>query len=293
MLGEGVAELGGLHVIGTERHESRRIDNQLKGRAGRQGDPGSSQFFISLEDDMFRRFAKEETEKLKPKLKTDETGRIINSNIHEFVDKVQRIIEGLNFSIREYNLKLDDVINEQRNVVYHIRDKVLKVEDRISLIVPMVQSACSNIVEKYCLPELIPEEWDVKTMTEELNRLLYPQQVSFEHSLEDMEDVKQKVKEAVDSYIQYLETWKNNLSLQTALKNIMLTVIDQNWMKHLENMALLKEGIGLRHYQQEDPMRLYQKDGFELFTMMYATIEKEMSLHLSQLLQSFQHTSDE
>jgi preprotein translocase subunit SecA len=293
LLGEGVAELGGLHVIGTERHESRRIDNQLKGRAGRQGDPGSSQFFISLEDDMFRRFAKEETEKLKPKLKTDETGRIINSNIHEFVDKVQRIVEGINFSIREYNLKLDDVINEQRNVVYHIRDKVLREEDRISLIVPMVQSACNNIVEKYCLLELIPEEWDVKTMTEELNRLLYPRYISFEHPLEDIEDVKQKVKEAVDSYIQYLETLKNNLSLQEKLKNIMLAVIDQNWMKHLENMALLKEGIGMRHYQQEDPMRLYQKDGFELFTMMYATIEKEISLHLSQLLQSLQHSSNE
>ncbi|MBA2871301.1 preprotein translocase subunit SecA [Anoxybacillus calidus] len=294
ILGEGVAELGGLHVIGTERHESRRIDNQLKGRAGRQGDPGSSQFFISLEDDMFRRFAKEETEKLKQKLKTDETGRILNKDIHEFVDKVQRIVEGANFSMREYNLKLDDVINEQRNVVYHIRDKVLKENDRLALIIPMIQSACNQLIEKYCSEEQIPEEWDLEALAAELSNLMYPEQISFTRPLEDMDEVKEQVNRVLDSYIHHLENWKEHEELQTTLKQVMLITIDQNWIKHLENMTRLKEGIGMRYYQQEDPMRLYQKEGFELFTMMYNTIEREISFHLSQLIRPFMqsHTNE-
>jgi preprotein translocase subunit SecA len=294
ILGEGVAELGGLHVIGTERHESRRIDNQLKGRAGRQGDPGSSQFFISLEDDMFRRFAKEETEKLKQKLKTDETGRILNKDIHEFVDKVQRIVEGANFSMREYNLKLDDVINEQRNVVYHIRDKVLKENDRLALIIPMIQSACNQLIEKYCSEEQIPEEWDLEALAAELSNLMYPEQISFTRPLEDMDEVKEQVNRVLDSYIHHLENWKEHEELQTTLKQVMLITIDQNWIKHLENMTRLKEGIGMRYYQQEDPMRLYQKEGFELFTMMYNTIEREISFHLSQLIRPLtqSHTNE-
>ncbi|ABO68426.1 MULTISPECIES: accessory Sec system translocase SecA2 [Geobacillus] len=288
LLGEGVNELGGLHVLGTERHESRRIDNQLKGRAGRQGDPGSSQFFISLEDDMFRRFAAEETEKLKAKLKTDETGCILNNDIHEFVDKVQRIVEGMNFSVREYNLKLDDVMNEQRNVIYQIRDRVLEENDRVALVVPMIRSACDRIVDAYALSEQIPEEWDVRRMTEELNRIVYRTPITFDQPPADLEDVKRKVAEAVESYVALLEKKKAHTQLQTLLKSVMLTVIDDYWMRHLDQMALLKEGIGLRHYQQEDPIRLYQKEGFEMFKAMYEVIEKEISVHTARLLQSLE-----
>ncbi|MBB6282029.1 accessory Sec system translocase SecA2 [Geobacillus subterraneus] len=288
LLGEGVDELGGLHVLGTERHESRRIDNQLKGRAGRQGDPGSSQFFISLEDDMFRRFAAEETEKLKAKLKTDETGCILNKDIHEFVDKVQRIVEGMNFSVREYNLKLDDVMNEQRNVIYQIRDRVLEESDRVALVIPMIRSACDRIVDAYALLEQIPEEWDVERMAEELNRIVYRTPIHFDRPPADVEDVKRKVAEAIDSYVAFLEKKKAHDQLQTLLRSVMLTVIDDHWMRHLDQMTLLKEGIGLRHYQQEDPIRLYQKEGFELFQAMYEGIEKEISVHTARLLQSLE-----
>jgi len=288
LLGEGVDELGGLHVLGTERHESRRIDNQLKGRAGRQGDPGSSQFFISLEDDMFRRFAAEETEKLKAKLKTDETGCILNKDIHEFVDKVQRIVEGMNFSVREYNLKLDDVMNEQRNVIYQIRDRVLEESDRVALVIPMIRSACDRIVDAYALPEQIPEEWDVERMAEELNRIIYRTPIQFDRPPADVEDVKRNVAEAVDSYVAFLEKKKAHDQLQALLRSVMLTVIDDHWMRHLDQMALLKEGIGLRHYQQEDPIRLYQKEGFEMFQAMYEGIEKEISVHTARLLQSLE-----
>ncbi|WPZ18111.1 accessory Sec system translocase SecA2 [Geobacillus subterraneus] len=288
LLGEGVDELGGLHVLGTERHESRRIDNQLKGRAGRQGDPGSSQFFISLEDDMFRRFAAEETEKLKAKLKTDETGCILNNDIHEFVDKVQRIVEGMNFSVREYNLKLDDVMNEQRHVIYQIRDRVLEESDRVALVIPMIRSACDRMVDAYALREQIPEEWDIERMAEELNRIVYRTPIQFDRPPADVEDVKRQVAAAVDSYIAFLEKKKAHAQLQTLLRSVMLTVIDDHWMRHLDQMALLKEGIGLRHYQQEDPIRLYQKEGFEMFRAMYEVIEKEISVHTARLLQSLE-----
>ena len=138
LLGEGVHELGGLHVIGTERHESRRVDNQLKGRAGRQGDPGSSQFFLSLEDEMLKRFAQEEVEKLTKSLKTDETGLILTSKVHDFVNRTQLICEGSHFSMREYNLKLDDVINDQRNVIYKLRNNLLQEDtNMIEIIIPM------------------------------------------------------------------------------------------------------------------------------------------------------------
>ncbi|ATA61461.1 accessory Sec system translocase SecA2 [Geobacillus stearothermophilus] len=288
LLGEGVDKLGGLHVLGTERHESRRIDNQLKGRAGRQGDPGSSQFFLSLEDEMFRRFAAEETEKWKAKLKADETGCILNDEIHAFVDKVQRIVEGLNFSVREYHLKLDDVMNEQRNVIYHIRDRVLGEEDRVGLVAPMIRSACERIVEAYTPSEQIPEEWDVGRMAEELNRILYRPPVAFDRPPADRDDVKRTVAEAVDAQLSFLEGKKGDSRLQSLLKSVMLTVIDDHWMRHLDHMMLLKEGIGLRQYQQEDPIRLYQKEGFELFQAMYAAIENEISIHTTRLLQALE-----
>jgi len=237
---------------------------------------------------MFRRFAAEETEKLKAKLKTDETGCILNNDIHEFVDKVQRIVEGMNFSVREYNLKLDDVMNEQRNVIYQIRDRVLEENDRVALVVPMIRSACDRIVDAYALSEQIPEEWDVRRMTEELNRIVYRTPITFDQPPADLEDVKRKVAEAVESYVALLEKKKAHTQLQTLLKSVMLTVIDDYWMRHLDQMALLKEGIGLRHYQQEDPIRLYQKEGFEMFKAMYEVIEKEISVHTARLLQSLE-----
>ncbi|MBW9234802.1 preprotein translocase subunit SecA, partial [Leptospira santarosai] len=130
-LGNGVAEVGGLFVLGTEKHENRRIDNQLRGRSGRQGDPGESQFFISLEDDMFKRFAKDDLEKFNKKVKTDDLGLVLGKDVHELTERTQRIVEGSHFSMREYNLKLDDVINEQRKVIYTLRDKVLERNDLI------------------------------------------------------------------------------------------------------------------------------------------------------------------
>lgn len=283
-LGEGVPELGGLHVIGTERHESRRVDNQLKGRAGRQGDPGSSQFIISMEDDMFRRFAKEELEKLIPNLKANENGLIENPKAKEFVDRVQRIVEGANFSMREYNLKLDDVINEQRNVIYHLRNKILEQSDRISIVIPRVEAALIHLFEKYCPEDIIPEEWNLGALKAELEIILLDQEVQFPKEQWDRNDIKKIVIASTQEHIEKIKTFIDNEEIQYGLKQIMTMSIDYHWIKHLESMTRLKEGIGMRHYQQEDPMRLYQREGLELFEHMYNQLSKDMSVQLTALI---------
>lgn len=287
LLGEGVAELGGLFVIGTERHESRRVDNQLKGRSGRQGDPGTSQFFISIEDDMFQRFAHEEVEKLAKNLKTDETGLILNKTIHEFVDRIQRIVEGENYAMREYNLKMDDVINEQRNVVYHIRNKVLTTENRIEMVIPMIQDTVEKIIEAYCIKELLPEEWDLPKLNAELNQVLATDSLALTpQNVSDIIDVKEQARIVFEQYIERLQSLSEDVNLQRTLQQVMTIIIDRNWVNHLENMVRLKEGIGLKQYKQEDPMRQYQFEGLEIFQHMYDNFEREISINLGNLIKS-------
>jgi preprotein translocase subunit SecA len=283
-LGEGVPELGGLHVIGTERHESRRVDNQLKGRSGRQGDPGSSQFIISLEDDMFRRFAKEELEKLNQTITANETGLIQSTKAKDFVDRVQRIVEGANFSMREYNLKLDDVINEQRNVVYHLRNKILEQSDRISIIIPLIEATSSNLIKKYCSIDVIPEQWSLAELKAELELIFLNQEIQFPKDQYELDDIEKLVIGSTNDHIEKIKTYIENEELQFSLKQLMAHIIDHNWIKHLESMTRLKEGIGMRHYQQEDPMRLYQQEGLQLFEYMYEQLSKEMSIQLTALI---------
>ncbi|CAM3557864.1 accessory Sec system translocase SecA2 [Aeromicrobium ponti] len=284
LLGEGVAELGGLHVLGTERHESRRIDNQLKGRSGRQGDPGSTQFFISLEDDMFRRFAKDDLEKLQKTLKADKAGLVQNKKIHEFVDRVQRIVEGANFSMREYNLKLDDVINEQRGIIYTLRNRVLEQEDRFKLLIPMIKDAVDKEIEETCHEEVLPEDWPASKLLETLKLLIPKKQISFPEVITDKSEITDAIQPALEEYIRELEAHTDNEGLQAALKYLMTSIIDSNWIHHLEGMARLKEGIGLRYYQQEDPMRIYQREGLELFTYAFHKIQKTTASQLAALL---------
>ncbi len=282
MLGEGVAELGGLYVLGTERHESRRIDNQLKGRAGRQGDPGRSQFFISLEDDMFRRFAKEELEKLKKSLQVNEEGEVLNKDVHEFVNRVQRICEGSNFSVREYNLKLDDVLNEQRRTIYTLRNRVLEQEDAVTIVASMIPAFLEREMAYTCPEDVIPEQWDLARLAETI-RLVTNEQVTFTGVVERKE-VETIVQQAISAWKRRLETLQYTKEHQQALKRAMLSLIDFHWTKHLEAMELLKEGIGLRYYGQEDPMRQYAKEGLELFIVMYHRLEKDVSQQLAQLI---------
>jgi preprotein translocase subunit SecA len=282
MLGEGVAELGGLFVLGTERHESRRIDNQLKGRAGRQGDPGRSQFFISLEDDMFRRFAKEETEKWMKKAKTDENGEILNKDIHEFVDRVQRICEANNFSIREYNLKLDDVLNDQRTTVYRLRNRILENDHLIPLMIDMLRAYVPYEIEQHCPIEMLPEEWNLEELSERLHEIIPFPAVQLPKTINDIEDVKNSVQHSLEQYIHYLETMNDAEQMLSEIRPSLLSIVDHYWLNHLDAMERLKEGIGLRYYSQEDPIRQYQREGFELFVYMYRQIEADVCRCLAQ-----------
>ncbi|TPV45818.1 accessory Sec system translocase SecA2 [Bacillus dicomae] len=287
LLGEGVHELGGLHVIGTERHESRRVDNQLKGRAGRQGDPGSSQFFLSLEDEMLQRFAHEEVEKLTKSLKTDEAGLILTSKVHDFVNRTQLICEGSHFSMREYNLKLDDVINDQRNVIYKLRNNLLQEDtNMIGIILPMIDHAVEAISKQYLLEGMLPEEWDFARLTENLNEILPVDNMpslsaNNVHSPEDLQSV---LKETLSLYKERVNELNSNADLQQSLRYVALHFLDQNWVNHLDAMTHLKEGIGLRQYQQEDPTRLYQKEGLDIFLYTYGNFEKEMCRYVARHL---------
>ncbi|MGW5954844.1 accessory Sec system translocase SecA2 [Bacillus mycoides] len=287
LLGEGVHALGGLHVIGTERHESRRVDNQLKGRAGRQGDPGSSQFFLSLEDEMLKRFAHEEVEKLIKSLKPDTTGLINTPKVHDFINRTQLTCEGGHFSMREYNLKLDDVINDQRNVIYTLRNNLLKEEtNMIELVIPMIEHSVDAIAKQHLLEGMLPEEWDFTSLTASIKEVLAaetlpPLSANDVHSPEDLQIV---LKDTISSYIERVQELNDHADLQQSLRYVGLHFLDQNWVNHLDAMTHLKEGIGLRQYQQEDPTRLYQKEGLDIFLYTYGNFEKEMCRYIARHL---------
>ncbi|MDR4985994.1 accessory Sec system translocase SecA2 [Bacillus cereus] len=287
LLGEGVHEIGGLHVIGTERHESRRVDNQLKGRAGRQGDPGSSQFFLSLEDEMLKRFAHEEVEKLIKSLKHDNTGLIHTSKVHDFVNRTQLICEGGHFSMREYNLKLDDVINDQRNVIYTLRNNLLKEEtNMIELIIPMIKHSVDAVAKQHLFEGMLPEEWDFTSLTASIKEILPAETLPLlsandVHSPEDLQIV---LKDTISSYIERVQELNDHTDLQQSLRYVGLHFLDQNWVNHLDAMTHLKEGIGLRQYQQEDPIRLYQKESLDIFLYTYGNFEKEMCRYIARHL---------
>ncbi|MGW5980850.1 accessory Sec system translocase SecA2 [Bacillus mycoides] len=287
LLGEGVHALGGLHVIGTERHESRRVDNQLKGRAGRQGDPGSSQFFLSLEDEMLKRFAHEEVEKLIKSMKPDTTGLINTPKVHDFINRTQLTCEGGHFSMREYNLKLDDVINDQRNVIYTLRNNLLKEEtNMIELVIPMIEHSVDAIAKQHLLEGMLPEEWDFTSLTASIKEVLAaetlpPLSANDVHSPEDLQIV---LKDTISSYIERVQELNDHADLQQSLRYVGLHFLDQNWVNHLDAMTHLKEGIGLRQYQQEDPTRLYQKEGLDIFLYTYGNFEKEMCRYIARHL---------
>ncbi|WP_181346880.1 accessory Sec system translocase SecA2 [Thalassobacillus sp. CUG 92003] len=285
VLGEGVAELGGLHVIGTERHEARRIDNQLKGRSGRQGDPGSTQFIISLEDDMIERFAQTERERKMKSIKTDDTCRILNKDIHDFIDTAQKISEGSNYNIREFTLKLDDVVNDQRKVVYELRDRLLKQDDVISLISPMVPDHFEHLIAKHCPDTIVPDDWPLQHLEVEFQRAAPTVDVNIAHlHYEELDELKAHAHEIASRYHTLIADWANHEAVQHRIRQAALLTLDKLWIRHLEMMNRLKEGVGIRQYQQEDPLRLYQKDGFDIFQHTFADMNKEMVLVMAQLL---------
>jgi preprotein translocase subunit SecA len=281
MLGEGVAELGGLHVIGTERNESKRIDNQLKGRSARQGDPGSTQFIISLEDYLFVRFAPDELERVKPKVKADKNGLITTNNVHKFVETAQKISEGVHYSIREHNLKLEDVINKQREVIYNFRNTLFETDNILSFIEKQTKELPTEIISNYFGEHGIPEEMDLKPLTQELNRILLSAVSLEDNKFETVEEIMAYMEPLVDEHYTRLQELKDDESVQATAKAISLSVIDNLWTSHLDTMQQLKEGIGIRQYQQEDPVQIFEKEGYALFESLFNQIKYEISARIS------------
>jgi preprotein translocase subunit SecA len=283
-LGNGVAELGGLYVIGTERHESRRIDNQLKGRSGRQGDPGRSRFFISLEDEMFKRFAQEELEKLVRvvgETADQETGLVEHKKAKEFVERTQRICEGASYSQREYNLKLDNVINQQRKIIYELRNRVLEENDMLPILEPMIVSYVDRLFDEYCSEEIIVEEWDLKAIEKQLVEVLADRDVTFPTVLNSKEELRAFVEPVLQDYLSTLREDHEDVNYQLSYKRLLINYMDLHWLEHIEAMERLKEGMGLRNYGGEDPMRQYEREGLELFTIMYERIERDIAKETS------------
>ena len=291
-LGESVHELGGLCVLGTEKHESRRVDNQLRGRSGRQGDPGESIFILSLEDDMLKRFAKEDLEKFKKKLQVNEIGRVLNKEVFELVDRTQRIVEGAHFSMREYNLKLDDVINDQRQVIYTLRNNVLANDDLLGKLKTMLDETVDFAVRDNAPEELDIIDWDFDKMERTVNSLfLTPVTVDREES--KVARILASMQPQVDEIKAMIETYSEDERMMQVIPRVMLSFIDSMWVKHLEQMAHLKEGIGLRQYQQEDPMRIYQREGLELFGKNYQELRRQIVEELVIFMKSLTKETQE
>lgn len=282
VLCDGVAELGGLAIIGTERHESRRIDNQLRGRAGRQGDPGSSQFFLSLDDDLLRIFGGDNIKKFMEKMGLDEDEEIKSKMVSNAIRKAQQRVENRNFETRKYVLEYDDVMNQQRQVLYEQRRRILEGEDMKDQIIRMVDELINHAMNTYADEKLYPEEWNLAGLIKYCEKyFLVPGEITVEQ-IEDMsreEIQKLLVKTAHDTYESREKSIGSEL-MRELEKAVMLKVVDAKWMEHLDNMDMLKEGINLRSYGQRNPIVEYKVESFDMFEEMEHIIMETIILYM-------------
>ncbi len=278
---EKVIAAGGLHIIGTERHESRRIDNQLRGRSGRQGDPGSSQFFISLDDELMRLFGGERIQGFVSKMGMEEEDAIEAGMLTKSIENAQKKVEGRNFSIRKYVLQYDDVMNKQRDVIYKERKKVLKGENLRGHILGMFESILGEFIETYTADTKYPEEWNLEGLEIVLKPYL-PNIVLHFDNLPDMDisDLKSSIMEKAEEAYLAKEEEIGIEKMRELERMILLRVVDTKWMDHIDAMDQLKQGIGLRAIGHEDPARAYQNEGFDMFEEMINSIQEDTVKHM-------------
>ncbi|MCE5281419.1 MAG: preprotein translocase subunit SecA [Deltaproteobacteria bacterium] len=275
-LGEGVAELGGLHILGTERHESRRIDNQLRGRSGRQGDMGSSRFYLSLEDDLLRIFGAERISSVMDRIGMEEGQPIEHRLISKAIENAQKRVEGQNFDIRKHLLEYDDVMNRQRQVIYEQRKKVLKGEDLWEDLEGMLEEMVPSLVEEYVDAKSHPEAWDLEGLDERVFRhFTLKLELAAKGREMTPEALGETITEAVMGHLRNKEKEFGKPLMDYLMKVIMLQSIDTQWKENLLAMDHLKEGIGLRGYGQKDPVREYQKEGYDMFMDMIARVKED------------------
>lgn len=282
MLGDGVPELGGLHIIGTERHESRRIDNQLRGRAGRQGDPGSSQFFLSLEDELMRRFGAENIMAVMERMGMQEDQPIESRLVTRAIEGAQKRVEGNNFDMRKVVLQYDDVMNQQRNIIYKQRQEVLDSENIRGIVEGMIKSSVEKIVNAHCSDDQIPEEWGLKDVADWVNNLLSSEDAVTEKTLwgKEIEELIEYIYDIIMEKYNEREEMIGPDNMREFEKVVVLRAVDSKWMDHIDAMDQLRQGIHLRGYGGTDPLREYQFEGFEMFNEMVESIQEEVTTYI-------------
>ena len=277
VLGEGVKDLGGLYIIGTERHEARRIDNQLRGRSGRQGDPGFTQFYISLEDDLMRRFGSDNIAGLMDKIGMDDDMPIENKMISKSIETAQKRVESRNFEIRKNVLEYDNVMNQQREVIYAQRRQVLMGENMSASIQGMIESIATGILEEISAAGKYPEEWDLDLLQQRMNEAFFLQVPL------DKEKILKMEKQEVEAYLHEIalnryhqrEAELGAEQFHEIERLILLKNVDIKWMEHLDAMDQLRQGINLRAYAQRNPVDEYKNEAFDMFQQMIAEIQYE------------------
>ncbi len=284
-LGDGVAELGGLHILGTERHESRRIDNQLRGRSGRQGDNGSSQFFLSLEDDLMRIFGADNIAGMMDKLGMEEDEPIEHSLITKSIERAQKKVENHNFNIRKYILEYDDVMNQQREVLYGQRRLILNNQSLRETILHMVDNLIINSMNQYADEKLYPEEWNYEGLLKHLEiYFLEPGMLTVEQMEEyGRAELQEHLIDIAHREYEKRESLFGEANMRELEKAIMLKVVDSKWMEHLDAMDMLKEGIGLRAYGQKNPLVEYKFEAYDMFESMKEAITDETIMYLYRI----------
>ncbi len=278
-LGDGVAELGGLFIIGTERHESRRIDNQLRGRSGRQGDPGESRFYLSLEDDLMRLFASENIAKVMDKLGMEEDEPIEHSLITKSIEHAQKKVEARNFDIRKHVLEYDDVMNQQREVMYGERRKILIGENLRENIIGMVNHIIKQEMNQYANEKLYPEEWQLDELVKDAERIYAPAGRLKVEELEQLsrDELKDELESVAEEAYKAREEMFGAPTMRELEKVVMLRVVDNKWMEHLDHMDMLREGINLRAYGQRNPLVEYRIEALTMFEEMESAIQDQIA----------------
>ena len=294
-LGEGVPEIGGLAILGTERHESRRIDNQLRGRAGRQGDPGSSQFFLSLEDDLMRIFGADNISGIMDKLGMEEDEPIEHSLITRSIEKAQKKVEDHNYNIRKYILEYDDVMNQQHEVLYEQRRRILGNESLRETIETMIDKIVVESMDTYADEKLYPEEWDYEGLYTHLSQYFLTKEILSPEDMEEYsrQDLEEKLLDLAHSEYKERENLLGDVLMTQLEKAIMLRVVDRKWMEHLDNMDMLREGIGLRAYGQKNPLVEYKFEAYEMFQNMIESIQEETIMALYRIRAEFVESVEE
>jgi len=282
-----VLEAGGLHIIGTERHESRRIDNQLRGRSGRQGDPGSSRFYLSLEDNLMRIFASDRMSSMMQRFGMKEDEAIEAGMLNRAIENAQRKVEAHNFDIRKHLLEYDDVANDQRRVIYAQRNEMMAESDLSDTIREIREEVINNVISSYIPHNSIDEQWDLigleNALSEEFGQALPVAKWLDEDHMLDEAGLRRKIHSAIIEEYESKETLVGAEGLRNYEKHVMLNVLDKLWKEHLAAMDYLRQSIGLRGYAQKNPKQEYKREAFEMFTELLEKMKYEVVSILSKV----------